>query len=535
MSASQAKEMSSIPSIREGEGFISMEDVRLVASFVKQTIKFCNEKRAAATAAKKCVCVENGIMQQPCFVKLTEFACAFKLYCNEMFDDHDTVYKRIVFGKAMGNLGRLTAIVNHVFEQPMLTNGHVPFYGKTMKSVWFGAKLLESPADSALIIARTLPSYPEMKAANIIAFNASFVNHIHASARVIQVAVKRYKFKLLQLKCTICTRQGRLRAVLRAFKKNCEFKLLLLKFAICTRQGRLRAVLHTFKENCARKKTESIIVVFTRRLEMSRLRASMRVLKKLKELIKVEQQPPLGFDSTSAMHTAPPPPRASLSVFDIPPPKMQEQWETMNRGKRIPVSPPEMMDFASDTSASSAKAPSLLSVNNPYSRLSVASVASVASTDTSASSVLTSVESIKSIKSNSGSSLLSSQSLSSTASSGFPPATPSTGGPAAWPVDQVKIMHGGLDPRGKKLAALQAALVELKGYADVLKKDDPTIMATKTTEVIKEVADRMLIPFEDNYLQLARLIFQRLVGKLTNSPEVSCETPLQAYRAYKSL
>ena len=295
MSASQAKEMSSIPSIREGEGFISMEDVRLVASFVKQTIKFCNEKRAAATAAKKCVCVENGIMQQPCFVKLTEFACAFKLYCNEMFDDHDTVYKRIVFGKAMGNL---TAIVNHVFEQPMLTNGHVPFYGKTMKSVWFGAKLLESPADSALIIARTLPSYPEMKAANIIAFNASFVNHIHASARVIQVAVKRYKFKLLQLKCTICTRQGRLRAVLRAFKKNCEFKLLLLKFAICTRQGRLRAVLHTFKENCARKKTESIIVVFTRRLEMSRLRASMRVLKKLKELIKVEQQPPLGFDST---------------------------------------------------------------------------------------------------------------------------------------------------------------------------------------------------------------------------------------------
>ena len=226
------------------------------------------------------------------------------------------------------------------------------------------------------------------------------------------------------------------------------------------------------------------------------------------------------------MHTAPPPPRASLSVFDIPPPKMQEQWETMNRGKRIPVSPPEMMDFASDTSASSAKAPSLLSVNNPYSRLSVASVASVASTDTSASSVLTSVESIKSIKSNSGSSLLSSQSLSSTASSGFPPATPSTGGPAAWPVDQVKIMHGGLDPRGKKLAALQAALVELKGYADVLKKDDPTIMATKTTEVIKEVADRMLIPFEDNYLQLARLIFhQRLVGKLTNSPEVSCETP----------
>ena len=501
MSASQAKEMSSIPSIREGEGFISMEDVRLVASFVKQTIKFCNEKRAADTAAKKCVCVENGIMQQPCFVKLTEFACAFKLYCNEMFDDHDTVYKRIVFGKAMGNL---TAIVNHVFEQPMLTNGHVPFYGKTMKSVWFGAKLLESPADSALIIARTLPSYPEMKAANIIAFNASFVNHIHASARVIQVAVKRYKFKLLQLKCTICTRQGRLRAVLRAFKKNCEFKLLLLKFAICTRQGRLRAVLHTFKENCARKKTESIIVVFTRRLEMSRLRASMRVLKKLKELIKVEQQPPLGFDSTSAMHTAPPPPRASLSVFDIPPPKMQEQWETMNRGKRIPVSPPEMMDFASDTSASS---------------------------------VFTSVESIKSIKSNSGSSLLSSQSLSSTASSGFPPATPSTGGPAAWsPVDQVKIMHGGLDPRGKKLAALQAALVELKGYADVLKKDDPTIMATKTTEVIKEVADRMLIPFEDNYLQLARLIFhQRLVGKLTNSPEVSCETPLQAYRAYKSL
>ena len=314
MSASQAKEMSSIPSIREGkegEGFISMEDVRLVASFVKQTIKFCNEKRAAATAAKKCVCVENGIMQQPCFVKLTEFACAFKLYCNEMFDDHDTVYKRIVFGKAMGNL---TAIVNHVFEQPMLTNGHVPFYGKTMKSVWFGAKLLESPADSALIIARTLPSYSEMKAANIIAFNASFVNHIHASARVIQVAVKRYKFKLLQLKCAICTRQGRLRAVLRAFK-----------------------------ENCARKKTESNIVVFTRRLlEMSRLRSSMRVLKKLKELIKVEQKPPLGFDPTSAMHTAPPQPRASLSVFDIPPPKMQEQWETMDRGKRIPVSPPKM-------------------------------------------------------------------------------------------------------------------------------------------------------------------------------------------------
>ncbi len=47
--------MSSIPSIREGEGFISMEDVRLVTSFVKLMVKFCNEKRAAATAAKKCV------------------------------------------------------------------------------------------------------------------------------------------------------------------------------------------------------------------------------------------------------------------------------------------------------------------------------------------------------------------------------------------------------------------------------------------------------------------------------------------------
>ena len=224
MSASQAKEMSSIPSIREGEGFISMEDVRLVTSFVKLMVKFCNEKRAAATAAKKCVCVENGIMQQPCFVKLAEIDAAFKIFCNETFDDHDTVYKRIVFGKAMGNL---TAIVNHVFEQPMLTNGHVPFFGKTMKSVWFGAKLLESPADSALnsalIIARNLPSYSEKKRLAIIAFNASFVNHIHASARVIQVAVKRYKFKLLQLKCAICTRHGRLRAVLRAFKENCEF------------------------------------------------------------------------------------------------------------------------------------------------------------------------------------------------------------------------------------------------------------------------------------------------------------------------
>jgi hypothetical protein len=52
-------------------------------------------------------------------------------------------------------------------------------------------------------------------------------------------------------------------------------------------------------------------------------------------------------------------------------------------------------------------------------------------------------------------------------------------------------------------------------------------MATTPTEVIKEVADRLMIPFEDNYLLLARLIFQRLVGKhLTiNSPEVSCETP----------
>jgi len=60
-------------------------------------------------------------------------------------------------------------------------------------------------------------------------------------------------------------------------------------------------------------------------------------------------------------------------------------------------------------------------------------------------------------------------------------------------------------------------------------------MATTPIEVIKEVADRLMIPFEDNYLQLARLIFQRLVGKLTNSPEVSCETPLQAYRAYKSI
>jgi hypothetical protein len=534
MSASQAKEMSSIPSIREGEGFISMEDVRLVTSFVKLMVKFCNEKRAAATAAKKCVCVENGIMQQPCFVKLAEIDAAFKLFCNETFDDHDTVYKRIVFGKAMGNL---TAIVNHVFEQPMLTNGHVPFFGKSMRSVWFGAKLLG--ADSALIIARNLPSYSEKKKAAMIAFNANFVNHLHASARVIQVAFKRYKFKLLQLKCAICTRQGRLRAVLRAFKKNCEFKLLLRKFAICTRQGRLRAVLHTFKENCARKKTESNIVVFMRRLlEMSRLRASMRVLKKLKELIKVEQEPPLGFDPTSAMHTAPPQPRASLSMFDIPPPKMQEQWETMNRGKRIPVSPPEMMDFASNISASSAKAPSLLSVNNPYSRLSVASVASVASTDTSASSVSTSVESLKSLKSikslkslkSSSVSLLSSQSLSSTASSGLPPATPSTGGP---------IVHGGLDPHGKiKLAAIKAALIELEEYADVLKKDNlfcPPIKATTTTEVIIEVADRLMIPFEDNYLLLARLIFQRLVGKLTNSPEVSCETPLQAYRAYKSI
>ena len=148
MSASQ------FPSIREGEDFISMEDVRLVTSFVKQTVKFCHEKRAAATAAKKCVCVENGIMQQPCFVKLAEIDCAFKLFCNETFDDHDIVYKRIVFGKAMGNL---TAIVNHVFEQPMLTNGHVPFFGKSMRSVWFGAKLLG--ADSALIIARNLPSY----------------------------------------------------------------------------------------------------------------------------------------------------------------------------------------------------------------------------------------------------------------------------------------------------------------------------------------------------------------------------------------
>eukprot|EP00900_Chrysochromulina_parva_P004298 jgi/Chrpa1/1386/Chrysochromulina_OHIO_Genome00002988-RA len=106
-------------------------------------------------------------MQQPCVVKLAEIDCAFKLFCNEMFDDHDTVYKRIVFGKAMGNL---TAIVNHVFEQPMLTNGH-------------------------------------KKKAAMIAFNANFVNHIHASARVIQVAFKRYKFKLLQLKCAICTRQ----------------------------------------------------------------------------------------------------------------------------------------------------------------------------------------------------------------------------------------------------------------------------------------------------------------------------------------
>jgi len=67
-------------------------------------------------------------------------------------------------------------------------------------------------------------------------------------------------------------------------------------------------------------------------------------------------------------------------------------------------------------------------------------------------------------------------------------------------------VHGGLDPHGKKLAALEAALIELKGYADVLKKDDPTIMATKTTEVIKEVADRLMIPFEDNCdLLLARL------------------------------
>lgn len=286
MSASQAKEMSSIPSIREGEGFISMEDVRLVTSFVKLMVKFCNEKRAAATAAKKCVCVENGIMQQPCVVKLAEIDCAFKLFCNEMFDDHDTVYKRIVFGKAMGNL---TAIVNHVFEQPMLTNGHVPFFGKSMRSVWFGAKLLG--ADSALIIARNLPSYSEKKKAAMIAFNANFVNHIHASARVIQVAFN--KFKLLQLKCAICTRQ---------------------------------------------------------------------------------------------------------------------------------------------------------------------------------------------------------------------------------------------DPHGKiKMAAIKAALIELEEYADVLKKSNlfcPTIMATTPTEVIKEVADRLLIPFEDNYLQLARLIFQRLVGKhLTiNSPEVSCET-----------
>jgi hypothetical protein len=97
--------------------------------------------------------------------------------------------------------------------------------------------------------------------------------------------------------------------------------------------------------------------------------------------------------------------------------------------------------------------------------------------------------------------LVSSQSLSFTASSGFPlgfpPATPSTGG---------SVVHGGLDPHGKKLAALEAALIELKGYADVLKKDDPTIMATKTTEVIKEVADRLMIPFEDNCdLLLARL------------------------------
>ena len=535
MSASQAKEMSSIPSIREGEGFISMEDVRLVASFVKQTIKFCNEKRAAATAAKKCVCVENGIMQQPCFVKLTEFACAFKLYCNGMFDDHDTVYKRIVFGKAMGNL---TAIVNHVFEQPMLTNGHVPFYGKTMKSVWFGAKLLESPADSALIIARTLPSYSEMKAANIIAFNASFVNHIHASARVIQVAVKRYKFKLLQLKCTICTRQGRLRAVTPRSLARVQEEMRVQTAAAQVRHlhaagEAARSLAHVQGE--LRTQEDGV--------DHRRLHAATRDVATARQHAGAQEAQGAYQGGAAAatwlrLHTAPPPPRASFSVFDIPPPKMQEQWETMNRGKRIPVSPPEMMDFASDTSASSAKAPSLLSVNNPYSRLSVASVASVASTDTSASSVLTSVESIKSIKSiksNSGSSLLSSQSLSSTASSGFPPATPSTGGPAAWPVDQVKIMHGGLDPRGKKLAALQAALVELKGYADVLKKDDPTIMATKTTEVIKEVADRMLIPFEDNYLQLARLIFQRLVGKLTNSPEVSCETPLQAYRAYKSL
>jgi hypothetical protein len=29
---------------------------------------------------------------------------------------------------------------------------------------------------------------------------------------------------------------------------------------------------------------------------------------------------------------------------------------------------------------------------------------------------------------------------------------------------------------------------------------------------IKEVADRLMIPFEDNYLLLGRLIFQRLVG-----------------------
>jgi hypothetical protein len=100
-------------------------------------------------------------------------------------------------------------------------------------------------------------------------------------------------------------------------------------------------------------------------------------------------------------------------------------------------------------------------------------------------------------------------------------------------------VHDGLDPHGKiKLAAIKAALIELEEYADVLKKSNlfcPTIMATTPTEVIKEVADRLMIPFEDNYLQLARLIFQRLVGKLTNSPEVSCETPLQAYRAYKSL
>jgi hypothetical protein len=92
-------------------------------------------------------------------------------------------------------------------------------------------------------------------------------------------------------------------------------------------------------------------------------------------------------------------------------------------------------------------------------------------------------------------------------------------------------VHGGLDPHGKiKLAAIKAALIELEEYADVLKKSNlfcPTIMATTPTEVIKEVADRLMIPFEDNYLQLARLIFQMLVGKhLTiNSPEVSCETP----------